>query len=119
MLQASSTLDSPFPSLCSRFTLSADRVTESEWGAMLDQFADASFYQTWAYGAVSWGQKQLSHLILQHEGQPVALAQCRVVQMPLVRRGVAYVRWGPVSIRRDRAWDAAVYEAISQALVEE
>ena len=29
---------------------------------MLDRFSDANIYQTWAYGAVRWGAKGLSHI---------------------------------------------------------
>ena len=38
-----------------------DRATPAEWSAMLDLFDDANLYQTWSYGAVRWGRKNLSH----------------------------------------------------------
>lgn len=101
------------------FSVHVDDVRESAWNSLLAQFADANFYQTWAYGAVSWGEKQLSHLVLEQAGVPVALAQLRLVNLPLVRAGVAYLRWGPVCVRHDRGWDDAVFSAVSRALVEE
>ena len=39
-----------------------DRATPADWSAMLDLFEDANLYQTWSYGEVRWGGKNLSHL---------------------------------------------------------
>jgi len=75
---------------------SVDAITEADWNALLTQFADANFYQTWAYGAVAWGEKQLSHLVLKQGEEIVAAAQLRMVRIPVLGRGVAYLRWGPL-----------------------
>lgn len=96
-----------------------DQATEALWSAWLSQFADANFYQTWAYGAVSWGERQLSHLNLQQEGQPLALAQLRVVHLPLVKAGVAYLRWGPCCRRRGGNWNVMTFRRTVSALVGE
>lgn len=98
------------------WTARVDEVTEPEWNSLLDGFADASFYQTWAYGAVSWGERQLSHLVLYRSGEPMALAQLRVVRLPLLGCGVAYLRWGPVCIPRGHMWSADVFCAMVQAI---
>src|SRR4051794_28000500 len=80
------------------FTAEIDRTTEIEWGSLLAGFADANIYQTFAYGAVSWGEKQLSHMVLRRGHEAVAIAQVRIVRVPVVGSGVAYVRWGPVCV---------------------
>ena len=41
----------------------------TEWSQMLDLFDDANIYQTWSYGAVRWGRKNLSHLVLKRNGE--------------------------------------------------
>lgn len=46
-----------------RFAVSIDQVGEQEWSGLLERFADANFYQTWAYGAVSWGDRQLDRCV--------------------------------------------------------
>ena len=46
-----------------------DRATPAEWSSMLDLFADANLYQTWSYGAVRWGRKNLSQLVLKRDGE--------------------------------------------------
>jgi hypothetical protein len=101
------------------FVTRIDGVTESEWNSLLDGFADANIYQTWAYGAVSWSEKQLSHLVLQRDGIPLAVAQLRVVRVPLLGSGIAYLRWGPLCAARNSTWDSAVWRAACQALVQE
>lgn len=96
-----------------------DDVTEVEWYNRLEQFGDASFYQTWAYGAVSWGDSQLSHLVLEPADGPAGLAQVRVVTLPVLRAGVAYVRWGPCAQRRGAPWDPDAWRQSLGALVAE
>jgi hypothetical protein len=101
------------------FTAVVDNITESEWNSLLEQFADASIYQTWAYGAVSWGERHLSHLVLLRDKAPVAIAQLRIVRVPLVTAGIAYLRWGPVCTPEGGSRDPAVWQAAIDALIEE
>ena len=84
----------------STFTTSVDRITEAEWNGLLPQFADASIYQTWAYGTVSWGAKNLSHILLKRNDRVVGMGQVRLVRLPVLGKGIAYIRWGPLC-RRD------------------
>jgi lipid II:glycine glycyltransferase (peptidoglycan interpeptide bridge formation enzyme) len=78
------------------FTTSADQITEVEWNRLLLLFADASIYQSWSYGAVCWGAGQLSHLVLKRDGEVVGVAQVRLVRLPVLGKGIAYIRWGPL-----------------------
>lgn len=96
-----------------------DQVTEPEWGALLDGFADASLYQTWAYGAVSWGDGQLSHVVMKRGAAVAALAQLRIVKVPVIGRGVAYLRWGPVCVPKGTGPDRAVARAALETIVQE
>lgn len=101
------------------FTVDIDQVSESEWSLLLDQFADATVYQTWAYGAVSWGEQQISHLVLRQDGAVVATAQLRIVQLPVLRKGIAYLRWGPLWRRRGRPADIRVLREVALAIKDE
>src|ERR1017187_10427368 len=100
-------------------TTSVDRITEAEWNDLLPQFADANLYQTWAYGAVSWGAKNLSHLLLKKDGQVVAMAQFRIVRVPFLSSGIAYLRWGPLSRRRHAPPDPDLLPALLKAIADE
>lgn len=100
----------------SEFTARVDQITASEWSALVPRFDDASVYQTWQYGAVCWNEKQLSHLVLQRGKKAVAIAQVRVVRLPVVGSGIAYVRWGPLCRLRGEPFDERVLAETLQAL---
>ncbi|MBC7188202.1 MAG: peptidoglycan bridge formation glycyltransferase FemA/FemB family protein [Calditrichaeota bacterium] len=78
------------------FSSSVTRLSQPEWDALAGGFADLTVYQTWAYGAVRWGEENLAHFVLQRSGQTVAAAQARVFRAPFLGLGVAYVRYGPL-----------------------
>ena len=96
-----------------------DRATPEEWSGMLDGFEDANIYQTWPYGAVRWGRKNLSHLVLKRDGDVVGMAQLRIVRPTKLNFGMAYLRWGPLCHRRGTELDAEVTARMANALREE
>ena len=96
-----------------------DRATPGEWSAMLDLFDDSNLYQTWSYGAVRWGSKNLSHLVLKRNGEVLAMAQVRIVRPTRFNFGMAYLRWGPLCHRREKYLDADVALRVAHALQEE
>jgi hypothetical protein len=102
-----------------RYEVSVDQVKEGEWNALVDSFADANFYQTWAYGAISWGENQLSHCVVRVAGHTVAIAQLRIVKLPVVRAGIAYLRWGPACQPKGHAWEPEIHRQALQAIEEE
>ena len=100
------------------FKACLDEVTEPEWSDLLPRFDDASIYQAWPYGAVCWGSRQLSHLVLKRNGNVVAMAQVRIVRLPLIGKGIAYVRWGPLCRRVGEPFDEEVLRAIEKRIRE-
>jgi lipid II:glycine glycyltransferase (peptidoglycan interpeptide bridge formation enzyme) len=96
-----------------------DGSTPAEWAQMLDLFNDASLYQTWSYGRVRWGEDSLSHIVLKRDGEPLAIAQLRIVRPTRLKFGIAYLRWGPLCERRDRSLSTEVARAMAEALEEE
>jgi lipid II:glycine glycyltransferase (peptidoglycan interpeptide bridge formation enzyme) len=79
-----------------KFSSVVDCVSESEWSALLPKFSDASIYQTWSYGAVRWGESNLSHVVFKDGSDVLGIAQLRIVRTPVISSGVAYLRWGPL-----------------------
>jgi len=79
-----------------------DCVTKEEWSSLLDRFEDANIYQTWSYGAIRWGERNLSHLLLMRDDEVVGMAQLRIVKIPMLPYGIAYLRWGPLWLMRER-----------------
>jgi len=105
--------------LDSGWQVEVDRATRAEWPQMLDLFDDANFYQTWPYGAVRWGEKNLSHLVLKRGGEVLGMAQLRIVRPTRLKFGLAYLRWGPLFERRGRPLDSEVAVNIARALEQE
>lgn len=102
------------------FRIEVDGITEPEWSDALRRFNDANIYQTWAYGAVRWGERRLSHIVLRQGDDVLAMAQLLVVRPPRLRVGIAYLRWGPVwEDRESAAASGEVQRRVADALCEE
>jgi lipid II:glycine glycyltransferase (peptidoglycan interpeptide bridge formation enzyme) len=96
-----------------------DRATPTEWSSMLDLFYDANIYQTWSYGAVRWGRKNLSHFVLKRNDEVFGMAQLRIIRPTRLNFGMAYLRWGPLCHRRGEEVDAEAALRLAGALHEE
>jgi lipid II:glycine glycyltransferase (peptidoglycan interpeptide bridge formation enzyme) len=96
-----------------------DRATPAEWSKMLDLFDDANIYQTFAYGGVRWGERNLSHLVLKRDGEVLGVAQLRIVRPTPLKFGMAYLRWGPLWERRGLAFDPEVLTRMARAIEDE
>jgi len=103
----------------STWQVEVDRTTSAVWSERLEGFDDANIYQTWAYGAVRWGRKNLSHLVLKRSGEVAAMAQVRILRPAGVNVGMAYLRWGPLCQRRGMQLDYAVTRRMARALEDE
>ncbi len=93
-----------------------DAVDRNEWYEILGRFSDANIYQAWDYDAVRCGQENISHLLLRSAGEIVAAAQARIVRIPVLGLGGAYIRWGPFWQLRDQDTDPAAFRMAIRAL---
>jgi len=100
----------------SGWQVDVDRVTRAEWSQMLDLFDDANLYQTWSYGSIRWGEKNLSHLVLRRGGEVLGMAQIRIVRPTRFKFGIAYLRWGPLFERRGATVDPEVVQYMARSL---
>src|SRR5665213_1750409 len=96
-----------------------DAVTAAEWSELLGRFEDANLYQTWSYGAVRWGEENLSHLVLRRNDEVVGMAQLRIICPFFVKRGVTYLRWGPLCQLRGQELELETTRQMALALHEE
>jgi len=78
------------------YVVEVDKVTKADWHQYLQGFEDANIYQTWSYGAVRWGENNLSHLVLRKNGRAVAMAQSRIKKIPGLGIGIVYLFRGPI-----------------------
>src|SRR5471030_244654 len=98
------------------YTVDVDTVDKAGWHDVLDRFIDANIYQTWSYEAMRRGERGTSHLLLRKDGETVAAAQVKIVKLPFLKVGVAYVRWGPMWRLRGREADPQVLSAALDAI---
>lgn len=103
-------------SLSSGFTSEVDSISKSQWYQILQGFSDANIYQTWSYEAINSGERSLSHLLLKKDREVVAAAQARIIQLPVIKTGIAYVLWGPMWRRLDVPEDVEVFRQALRAL---
>lgn len=102
--------------LASGYSVEIDAVDDMRWHRILEEFKDANIYQTWSYDLVRGGRANVSHVVLKKDGEAIAAAQSRIVKVPLVGAGIAYVRWGPLWRRRSLEPDADVFRQAIRAL---
>jgi hypothetical protein len=95
------------------YSAEIDSIEETRWGELLRDFDDANLHQTWSEGAISWGERNLSHLVLRRDGEVIGIAQI------IVGAGVATVYWGPLWRRMGRPADYAVLDKMIEALKNE
>jgi hypothetical protein len=71
------------------YIVEIDQLDKTEWEKLIQIFDDASIYQTWSYGAVRWGQANLSHIIIKENNEVLAAAQMRIIKIPFLKAGIA------------------------------
>ena len=98
------------------YTSEVDTINEECWHQTLLEFDDANIYQTWPYGAVTCGRGSMSHLILRRQGEVSAIAQVRILKLPFLNVGIAYVQWGPLWRRSAAESDADTFRQAIRAL---
>jgi hypothetical protein len=94
------------------------RIGKEAWTGILEGFDDASYWQTWSYGAMRWDQHWLRHVLLRQGSEIVAAAQAVVIRSPLVRAGIAVVRSGPLWRLRGRNENPEIFRQMLRTLRE-
>jgi lipid II:glycine glycyltransferase (peptidoglycan interpeptide bridge formation enzyme) len=107
------------PKSAPAWQVEVDRASAADWSRMLSLFDDANIYQTAAYGAVRWAEKNLSRLVLKRDGEVVAIAQLRIMRPTPLKFGIAYLRWGPLWERRGHYPDPEVHARMAAAIADE
>ena len=103
----------------SKFETEVDSMGESEWHEAMQQFDDASIYQTWSYGLVHAGEGNLSHIVLKKDGVPLAMALARLKTIFGLGAGIAYVYWGPVWRKKGQEKRPEILEKMLEAMRQE
>ena len=98
------------------YSIEVDTVDEQGWYQILHLFEDANIYQAWSYVAVTSGPNHMSSFVLKKDGNIVAIALVRIVKLPVLNIGIAYIRWGPLWRRRGTSVDIETFRQAVRAL---
>jgi len=98
------------------YTMESFQFDDKSWYNILQQFEDANLYQTPSYDKFRSGLKNYSHLILRKESIIVAAAQIRLMQLPIIKAGIAYVLQGPLWKKNGAIEDPEIFRQIIRAL---
>jgi lipid II:glycine glycyltransferase (peptidoglycan interpeptide bridge formation enzyme) len=101
------------------YVVQIDRIGPNDWSEILPRFDDATIYQTWSYGSVRWGQDHLSHVVLKRDGEVVGAAQARIIKIPILGAGIAYIPFGPLWRLHGRQKDLGSFQQVVRALYNE
>ena len=103
----------------SPYSYKINNIDKSEWSNYLQDFDDASIYQTWSYGKIRWGNKNLSHLIFSVNGEVLGLAQAVIKKIPFLKAGIAYIPWGPLWQKKGKKPEYEIFRYMIRALKKE
>jgi lipid II:glycine glycyltransferase (peptidoglycan interpeptide bridge formation enzyme) len=105
--------------LSNGYSYEIDQITKDEWHKMLLDFDDATIYQTWSYGEIRWGGNKTSHVILKKDNEIVAAVQARLILVPFIGGGIAYIPWGPMWKRKNKEANPELLRQIIRVLINE
>jgi len=80
--------------LDSEYVCYVDTLSENEWNSMITKFRDATINQTWAWSNIM--SPKTSNLVIRRNGSVVAAAILRLVTIPVINAGIAYIGTGPM-----------------------
>jgi len=82
--------------LVNGYRVEIDAIDPGVWCDEIASFADGNLYQLWQDGAEPRRFTSVSRLLLKNGFENAAAAEARLVKIPMIHGGIAYVLWGPV-----------------------
>jgi len=95
------------------------KVDNDEWNKILAQFDDSNIYQTAMFNRLSTGGKNLEQFTIKLENEVVSACLLRIKTVPLVNRGIAFLRWGPIFRKKKSEIDLNIFSITLNKLKEE
>lgn len=78
------------------------------WDELASQFDDAVHEQSHCYNAARWGEKNVENISMFANGQAIGGASVILLKAPIIKTGIAIVKWGPLWRKRGAAPDPKV-----------
>ena len=94
--------------LDSNYSYVLTKLQDEEWNQILDDFDDASLFQTASFCTARQNSDKVEHLVVRRDNETVSAAQVRVIPIPFLGSSIAYIRWAPMCrrVRNEPDWDA-------------
>ncbi len=102
-----------------KHTAKVYRCSNAEWTTVMNEFEDSSFYQTYAYGSVVYGDDNIEHILMKDANGLLAAAQVGIRHFPYLKTGTANIHWGPLWIKRHQQGDIRHFTSIITAIKSE
>lgn len=98
---------------------SVQKIDVAKWDDILSSFDDASLYQTEAFTKFSVGGNNIEQFTMYKDDLILSAALVRVKTLPILNRGVAYIRWAPLWQKSNSPKDLSIFENALKFLYEE
>lgn len=97
-------------------TIDIDQYSPEQWSKLICTFDDATCDQTFALRAERWGNERLSTIVVRHDGEALACALLVTLKLPVIERGFAYLKMGPLWRRKGQRPDLNALSLITKAI---
>ncbi len=94
-------------------------VDPEQFDEIAARFADVNQEQTACYVRARWGAHRLETVTIERNGTTIAAAAIILIRLPMIERGVAVVKWGPLWRKAGAPADVGVLDASLAALTHE
>jgi hypothetical protein len=93
-------------------------IERDEWQRLAPTFMDYNYCQFWDYGAACAGRvgAHNEHVAIYEGDDLIGLTDVRIKEVPIFRKGIAYINNGPL-VRRNDPFDAERLKGVLSALV--
>ncbi|MEM8839616.1 MAG: peptidoglycan bridge formation glycyltransferase FemA/FemB family protein, partial [Pseudomonadota bacterium] len=94
-------------------------LSSDEWNAFSEGFADIFHEQTAGYNDARWGTDRATYVKVSLDGVDIGGAAVTIIMAPVIKTGLAVLKWGPIWRKKGRDADPKHLSAIIQAIREE
>ncbi len=101
------------------FKYNVTKLSVNEWNKIIDSFSDANIYQTIEFTKHSKGGENYEHFIVKENDSIVSAVIVRLKIIPIIERGIAYIRFGPMWQLKSAEKSPSILETTLQLLYEE
>jgi lipid II:glycine glycyltransferase (peptidoglycan interpeptide bridge formation enzyme) len=98
----------------SEYVCSVDTMNEDDWNCIVPMFSDATINQTWTWCHEM--SKKNSHLVIRKNGILVAAVMLRLLSLPILKTGIAYIGSGPMWQLNGTEVDTSILQHLIHAL---